>query len=170
MILTPETKKLVLFLGGIAAFAALLVVGADIFLRFVPTEQPAGAALPPVEQSPSAPHAPGASEPGRISKPGLRDNRPIIYTDAGFQPQEITVKRGDSLGCLISVTNASSQTVRVGVNPHASTGDPGANYDTLAPGEMGIYDVRYPGMSAITLHNHLNPAHEFRVIYGEGCK
>jgi len=49
-------------------------------------------------------------------------------------------------------------------------GDPGADYGAIAPGGSGLLDTRYPGFAEMTLHSHMTPAHEFTVVYGEGCK
>lgn len=170
--MTSNNKKLFLFFGAMFLFAAVLTVGAGFVLKKIPIDsRPAGA----VERDPVLPNIGGAegkpaSSISDIRDPAEMDNRPIIYAESGFSPGEITIKASDALGCVITARNKSNKIIKVGANPHAASGDPGANYGELAPGEVGIYDVRYPGLTEITLHNHFNPAEKFKIIYGEGCK
>ena len=100
---------------------------------------------------------------------GAVNRRPITYTADGFTPKNVTISETDDIGCLITVINKSALAIRVGANPHDEKGDPGSDYGIINPGQTGIMDVRYTGLSELTLHNHFNPAHEFAVVYGEGC-
>lgn len=162
-----DRKTLVLFFGGAALFATVLVVSVNAILKSVPTPAPTPAsALPPIGDEP----APASEEAPlfRIKK-GAEDRRPIRYEGEGFTPSAVTIRNTDDLGCSISVQNRSSVTLIVGVSPHDPAGDPGANYGEIAPGETGVLDPRYAGLEQVTLHNHLHPAHEFTVVYGPGC-
>lgn len=160
---TFTSKQLILFFGGLALFTALLVFGMHTVLNFIP-------ASPSAAEPPSGASTPGSSE-NEVRTVNVADSDPrqITYTDLGFSPSTVTVKASDSLGCVITVRNKTNKVIHIGVSPHDPKGDPGANYGDLAPGEIGIYGVSYPGLTEVTLHNHLRPEHEFRVVYGEGC-
>lgn len=165
-----NNKKAVWFFGGLLAFAVILIAGTNITLKSVPAEEPATeTSLPPLDRTrENKPYEKGTEY--NIIGSEITDPRAVIYTDAGFAPPGTVIKANDAIGCLITVENHSSRRIRVGVNQHREAGDPGADYGELAPGETGIYDVRYPGFSEISLHNHFQPAQEFAVVYGEGCR
>lgn len=165
-----NNKKMIWFFGGLAAFAAVLIAGTNMILKSVPAEEPAAkTSLPPLDRTRKDDSDKKGTEYS-ITGSKIVDSRAIIYTDSGFAPPVTVIKADDAIGCLVTVENRSSRRVRVGVNPHRDAGDPGANYGELAPGTTGIYDVRYPGFSEISLHDHFNPAQEFAVVYGEGCR
>lgn len=172
--MAPKTKGLLILFAGLALFVLLLIFGTNALLKLVPSGAP----------PPSVPLAPVEDEQNDIDirlregeegtvyriQPGGEDRRPITYTASGFQPNAVTIRSTDDIGCLITIVNRSAAPLRVGVGPHAATGDPGADYGLLQPGETGVMDVRYPGLGEIVLHNHMNSAHEFPVSYGEGCR
>ena len=165
-------KKLMLLFGGFGAFAVLLVVGVNFALKLVPvptsrTVLPQALPPPGNEESEIAPVEKG----GGVFhiQAGTRDHRPIRYTKEGFSPRAITIQASDDLGCLITVLNGADTPLRVGVSPHDTAGDPGANYGEIQPGKAGVLDTRYSGLTEVVLHNHLNPAHEIEVAYGSGC-
>lgn len=159
-----KTKRAIFFLGGIAAFALVLVVGVNVLLRRV---EPAYIPPPPAENEP--PPEENDEAEFRIQKEFL-DSRPVTYTLDGFSPQTLTIQEGDSAGCMISVLNRSDSAIKVGVSPHDPAGDPGADYGEISPGNTGILDVRYSGLAEISLHNHFRPEHGFTVTYGPGCE
>ena len=164
-------KKLLFFFGGLTIFAAALAVGVNfLLLRLTPQEECCGVILPAIQYGDTPPQNGSDGVETRIIVPRTADPRAVSYTVSGFEPHEVTVRSGDLLGCLITVVNRSTLGMRLGVNPHDPSGDPGANYGDLIPGQVGIYDVRYSGFDVILLHNHLNPAQEFRVRYGDGCR
>lgn len=169
---TPSNRKLAFLLGGLGFFAALLVFGTNAVLERIPTGPP----LPPPRLPPldagirfEGPN-PNAGPRTNIVDAEVTDPRQVTYGTGGFSPVEVTIQASDPVGCLITVINRSASTIRVGVNPHAASGDPGADYGELLPNERGIYDIRYPGLTEVILHNHARPAHEFKVIYGQGCR
>lgn len=165
-----NNKKMIWLFGGLAAFAAVLIAGTNIILKSVPAEEPAAkTSLPPLDRTREGDSYKKGTEYS-ITGSEIIDSRAVIYTDAGFAPPVTVIKTSDEIGCLITVENRSSRKIRVGVNPHRDAGDPGANYGELAPGTTGIYDVRYPGFSKISLHNHFSPAQGFAVVFGEGCR
>lgn len=168
--MNASAKKTAIFFSVLAAFVIILVTGANFLLKKVPSE--AGgpeklAPLAPVEIP--SPAAKDNTSGTSIISDIKTSNPEIIYKDDEFKPAEITIKASDPIGCLIVVTNKTNQIIRIGLSPHKESGDPGANYGTLAPGEQGIYDVRYPGLIDAGVHNHLKPGRELKVIYGEGC-
>ncbi|MEK7464781.1 MAG: hypothetical protein AAB591_00010 [Patescibacteria group bacterium] len=167
-----KKQKFVLFFVGLAGFAALLVLGTNAALKLVPPEEHSREpkTLPPIDATVriEAPDNSSSVRTNIIESPV--DSRPINYTATGFTPAELTVRASDPIGCIITVTNQTAQQIRVAVSPHAASGDPGVNYGELAPGETGIYDVLYPGLTEISLHNHLRPEQEMKIIYGEGCR
>lgn len=168
MSITP--KKLIIFFSGLAVFVVLMVAGANLALkRLVPEDRGERTPLPAIRDGQAPAEIPEGAT--KIVEPAtVADTRPIIYTAAGFEPAETTIKSSDAYGCLVSVVNRSAAKIKVGVGPHAAAGDPGSDYGELAPNEIGIYDVRYPGFEAVTLHNHFQPQQQFKVVYGEGCR
>ena len=158
--------------GGLVAFLVILVFGVNEILKHIPTKK---ASLPstsiPAAGNNLKIEAPNGTKDTKvqiIDRPP-DDPRVITYTEAGFSPNAITIKARDSMGCLISVKNATAKPLHVGVSPHNPAGDPGANYGNIAPNEDGILDVRYTGLTQITLHDHAKPQNQFTVTYGEGC-
>ncbi len=166
-----KNKKALLFFGGLAIFAVLLVVGVNFALKFVPVPPPVlPQSLPPLDNN-GAKVAPVEERGGvfRVQE-GTVDHRPIRYTAEGFSPRSITIQSSDDLGCLITVVNQSDVPLRVGVSPHDAPGDPGANYGEIQPGRAGVLDTRYSDLDGISLHSHSRPEHEFAVMYGVGCR
>src|SRR3989338_9895248 len=172
----PKTRNLLLLFGGLFLFAVFLIVGTNVLLRRIePAPAPPANPLPAIKRGEVKMRIEGpggAPDTGvRFIEPGaVADPRPVIYTEAGSAPGRVTVSATDAVGCLVTVINRSAAPLRVGVNPHSPAGDPGADYGAIAPGGSGLLDTRYPGFAEMTLHSHMTPAHEFTVVYGEGCK
>lgn len=170
-----DKKKIAIFFGSLTLVAAVLVFGTNYALKFIPAEEnmKQNTILPPPDVNINIENTQddGQSQDAPVFQiqSGAVDRRPIIYTSDGFAPKNVTIKQSDDIGCLITVVNKSPLAIRVGVNPHDEKGDPGVDYGILGPGGTGVMDVRYTGLDGLTLHDHLNPAHEFSVIYGEGC-
>ena len=163
-----KTRRLVLYFSALALAAGLLIFGTNAILKRVPVEERGPERRPLVPIGPAEAPADGGSRT-RFVEPGAVDRRPVTYTPAGFNPMVVIIRSADAVGCLITVINRTVTPLRVGVNPHAVSGDPGADYGELAPNEVGLYDVRYPGFTEISLHAHARPEHGFRVVYGQGC-
>ena len=172
-----DKKKIAIFFGILALVAAALIFGTNYALKLIPAEKEArrNATLPPpdvnrnMNMEDRRDSGQGRDAPAFKIQSGAVDRRPIIYTANGFAPKSLTISDTGDIGCLITVVNKSALAIRVGVNPHDEKGDPGSDYGIINPGQTGIMDVRYTGLSELTLHNHFNPAHEFAVVYGEGC-
>lgn len=169
------------FVIGLTLGAVVIVAGTILALRQVVPPPSSPVELPPLpEVAPAGgtirvepPGGSGLTPPGaplQIIEPVEGDPNPIRYTGQGFAPIEKTIRLSDALGCLLTMVNDAREPLRVGVSPHADAGDPGADYGVILPGESQLLDVRYPGLSAIALHNHAIPAHSFRVTYGTGCQ
>lgn len=172
-----EPKKLAILFGGLTLLVVILILGTNALLERVPQTQPLeGSALPPIRTDTNIRiQAPGGTEGGREGpiyeiQSGALDDRPVMYTAVGFSPQELTIRAGDAIGCVITVTNRNAAPLRVRVGPHDPAGDPGADYGSITPGQTGILDVRYPGLQEIIMHSHDHPEHTFLVHYGEGCR
>lgn len=166
MVQNPETRKLVFFFAGMFLLALVLIAGASFALKFISRSEPAIPPAPPLE----IPADRGSATTKIIDASRSIDSRPVRYTDGGFAPTEITITALDAVGCLVTIENKTKNPLKVGVSPHRESGDPGANYRVIAPGESGVLDPRYPGLSQVSLHNHAVPIDGFRVTYGEGCK
>lgn len=173
-----EPKRLAILFGGLTLLVVILILGTNALLERVPHTQPSeGSPLPPIRRDTDIRiQAPGDKGPGRTKGPIYEiknsgvDDRPVTYTESGFTPAEFTIRSSDPIGCVITVTNKSVSSLRVRVGPHDPAGDPGADYGSIAPGQTGILDVRYPGLQEIILHSHDQPEQTFLVRYGEGCR
>ena len=76
----------------------------------------------------------------------------ITYKDEGFEPRNITVKKGTS----ITVKNESSRDAQFSSSEHPTHRDnPEMNLKTLAPGESDSYVATDVG--SWTYHDHLSP-------------
>lgn len=172
---TSGKKKIAIFFGILALAAAALIFGTNYLLKLIPAEggPKQNTFLPPpdvnINMEDTRDSGQGQDAPVFQIQSGAVDLRPIIYTANGFAPKSVTIRETDDIGCLITVVNKNVLAIRVGVSPHDEKGDPGVDYGILNPGETGIMDVRYTGLGELALHNHFNPAHEFSVVYGEGC-
>ncbi len=166
-------QKIFILLGGLALFAIMLVIGVNALLKSVPVgNQPkskTNAIAPP--GSTIRIEAPNGDPNAKVNilDTSPEDPRLVTYTENGFSPNAVTVKITDSVGCLVTIRNKTTRSVRVGVNPHNPAGDPGANYGEIAPNEDSIIDPRYTGLPGIILHDHAKPANELAVSYGAGC-
>lgn len=82
--------------------------------------------------------------------PAPGDRMAITYTDSGFEPQNLTVKKGT----VITLTNASSHNVQFSSNDHpAHTENTEMNMATLAPGESDSYTATKTGTWGF--HDHI---------------
>lgn len=113
--------------------------------------------------APSATATPAASPLSAVSGKSI-----VIYTDAGFSPSTLTVKKGDT----VTFTNTASDAMWVASNPHpihngypttggciASTFDACKN---IAPG--GSWSFKFDLVGAWKYHNHLNPGEGGTII------
>ncbi len=75
----------------------------------------------------------------------------ITFTDEGFSPATLTVKKGTK----VTVANKSSQSVQFSSDDHpAHTDDPELNMSVLAPGESGTFTAETVGTHGF--HDHID--------------
>lgn len=164
------SQKNIAILIGTLAIAAIVIFGVTyIALELIPDSPQINQTATTTDGiAPPSPNTPNDNT--RIFKTAPKDPRAVIYTTSGFSRSEVTMHITDTIGCLVTIENKTTSPLRVGVGPHNASGDPGANYGEILPGELGILDPRYPGLDDVSLHDHDRPSNEFRVIYGTGCK
>jgi plastocyanin len=74
----------------------------------------------------------------------------IVYTDSGFEPKELTAKKGDTL----RVVNESAESLEFSSDSHPTHRDnPELNMDALEPGESGMLALTKSGEWGF--HNHV---------------
>ena len=168
MSLSTLTKKTWWIIGALALFTLALVIGTDFVLRRIPPAPDRRNALPPPEDR--LPNPPNDGNTHFIDT-APHDPRAVIYTDAGFSTRSITIRASDPIGCAMTIRNETAKLVTIRVGPHNPHGeDPGFPYQPIAPKETSVLDVRYAGLSRVTIHDHAKPHFELTVNYGEGCR
>lgn len=174
MPMLPPGKTLAAFFGSLLALAAILVFATNWLLtRISPAPPTAPATILPSPDVDLRLESPaGNGDTSFTIQRGSIDPRPITYTEEkGFNPPRFEIRNDGPIGCLITVLNKSDARLRVGVDPHDPSGDPGADYGEIPPGGSALLDVRYPGLESVGLHNHLKPETSgLWVSYGEGCR
>lgn len=86
----------------------------------------------------------------------------ITFTDQGFTPREITVKKGTK----ITVVNSSNTDVQFSSDEHPTHRDnPEMNLKTLAPGESASYTAETVGTHPF--HDHIDESKTGTVIVTE---
>ncbi|HEX6415916.1 MAG TPA: cupredoxin domain-containing protein [Candidatus Saccharimonadales bacterium] len=121
----------------IIIIAGVLIVGAaTAWMMLQPSQQ---ASAPPSTDS-STKQSPSAS--GKEVT--------VMYTDSGFEPKNVTAKKGDTL----RVVNESANGLQFSSDSHPTHRDnPELNMDTLEPGESGMLALTKAGEWGF--HNHL---------------
>lgn len=86
----------------------------------------------------------------------------MTYTDSGFSPSTLTIKKGDTA----TFTNTASDAMHVASNPHpvhnvypTNGGCVGSTFDScgnISPGRSWSFKFDIVGMWGY--HNHLNPS------------
>lgn len=106
---------------------------------------------------PGQPNASSEAPAGAAYNPSLQVN----YTDQGFVPKTITIKRGETVRFM---NQASTGYMWVGSDPHPSHTDyPG--FDQKAVGQKGdIYEFTFSNPGTWGYHNHLDPSMTGTVI------
>lgn len=95
--------------------------------------------------------SPNVAQTSDQDAPAPSDRMAITYTNAGFEPHDITVKKGT----VITVTNSSSHSVQFSSNDHpAHTENTEMNMATLAPGESDSYTASRTGTWGF--HDHID--------------
>jgi len=99
----------------------------------------------------SNPNAPKIvdSEPNSAQTSG--DNATITFTDDGFNPETLTVKKGTT----VTVINNASRSVKFSSADHPTHREnPELNMETLEPGEQGTFTPTTIGTHGF--HDHLD--------------
>lgn len=155
-------RQLLFFFAIIAVSMALFIVGANFFLYWaIDVESPSETNLPEF-----------IPENGiKIKSPDEAELTPtVIYENGIFRPKRVIRDGTGTIGCVVILVNRAPNSLRVGINPHSPFGDPGPNYEPIAPGDKLIFDPRFPGITELTFHNHDNPEEEFTVELGAQCQ
>lgn len=162
------TRKTWFIIGALGVFVAVLIVGTDILLRRIPPVTEHTDTLPPPGDQRSSPPTDGNTH---FINAIPSDPRMVTYTATGFSVPVITIRARDAIGCAMTITNTTNISVTFGIGPHNAKGkDPGFPYQPVMPGETAVLDVRYAGISSVTLHDHARPQFELTIRYGEGCR
>ncbi|HOX40930.1 MAG TPA: cupredoxin domain-containing protein [bacterium] len=141
----PRKKSLLpLILGSLAIIlASVAVISAKI-----PDQAPPN--IPAIEENKDSEIN---TEEGSQDESTAPKEYMISFTDSGFSPSEITIKKGDT----ISFINNSEMQMWVASAPHPQHTDY-PEFDTkkgYAPGEM--YSFKFEKAGTWRYHDHLNP-------------
>ena len=91
------------------------------------------------------------SERANDAAPTPSERMMITYKDSGFEPSDLTVKKGT----VVTVKNESGHTMQFASNDHPAHRDnPEMNIKTLAPGESDSYTATAVGTWGF--HNHFD--------------
>jgi plastocyanin len=103
-----------------------------------------------------------ASSSGQQQTPAQGQQNTVTYTDSGFSPKTLNVKKGDWVVFL----NQASDAVRVASNPHpihngypTTGGCVSSTFDScsnIAPGQS--WSFKFDLIGTWGYHNHLNPS------------
>ena len=125
--------------------AALAIAG---LIVFVLNSQPDTA---PNSDNNQADTPTGSSERDNEVAPNPSERMMITYTDSGFEPSDLIVKKGT----VVTVKNESGHTMQFASNDHPAHRDnPEMNIKTLAPGESDSYTATAVGTWGF--HNHFD--------------
>jgi len=101
------------------------------------------------------------ADPSNVSDSSANDEQAVTYTDAGFSPRILTVKKGTT----VSFKNTSSRPMRVASDPHPTHdkyptkgGCVGSTFDvcnTIAPSQS--WSFTFDAVGTWGYHNHVNP-------------
>ena len=97
-----------------------------------------------------------------LNRPRVSDKNVVSYTDSGFSPNILTIKKGD----VVTFTNTASDAMRVASNPHpihngypTTGGCVSSTFDScsdISPGQTWTFKFDIVGKWGF--HNHLNPS------------
>ncbi len=92
------------------------------------------------------------SQPAELNQPPVSAQNTVTYTDSGFSPSTLTIKKGDA----VTFKNMTSGSMWIASSPHpAHTDYP--EFDakrTMAPGET--YQFTFTKTGSWKYHNHVN--------------
>ena len=125
--------------------AALAIAGLVVFVL---SSQPKQA---PNSANNQAETPTGSTERDNEVAPNPSERMTITFTDSGFEPSELTVKKGT----VITIKNESSRGVEFSSDDHPAHRDnTEMNMNTLAPGESGSYTATAVGEWGY--HDHID--------------
>lgn len=111
---------------------------------------------------------PAAQNPAGTSPTTQAAENVVTYTDSGWSPSSITIRKGDT----VIFKNTASDAMRVASNPHpVHTGYPttggcvGSTFDScanIAPGSSWSFTFDFVGSWGY--HNHMNPSEMGTVV------
>ena len=97
-----------------------------------------------------------------LNQPAVSDKNVVTYTDSGFSPNILNIKKGD----VVTFTNTASDAMRVASNPHpihngypTTGGCVSSTFDScsdISPGQTWTFKFDIVGKWGY--HNHLNPS------------
>lgn len=124
---------------------ALLAVACLVVYALQASGQPTD-----LEQS-KADQTTDSSQTSEEAAPNPSERMTITFRDSGFEPRELTVKRGT----VITVKNESSTRVQFSSDDHPTHRDNSEmNLDVLSPGEAGSYTASTVGTWGY--HDHID--------------
>lgn len=136
----------------IAVIAVVLVGGYFLFFRGV--SQPTPSVEPSIQQQPS-------QQPPASQAPVVKENV-VIYTDSGFSPNTLTIKKGDT----VIFRNQSSQSMWTASAVHpthrgypTTGGCIGSTFDACSGVQPGdSWSFKFDIQGNWKYHNHLSPS------------
>lgn len=97
-------------------------------------------------------------------------NGTVIYTDAGFEPREVTLKMGAGFGCVVNLVNRGAGGLKIGISPHDPQKDPGPDWPVIEPGKNFLFDPRFSGILLLRIHDHSHSEREFAIHFSKSCQ
>lgn len=154
----------------IAIFVIVLLGGVILWVFISP---PGG--LKPASLSPKASEdvstAPAPLPSGRATRVSEGDTTKlplVIFSEAGFSPEVIKVKEGDSgVDCLVAVFNKTSAPLTLGLGTYDSNAT--SPYSPVPSGGNMIIDPRFR-VPEVVFHNRAKPDQKFSVVLEGLCK
>jgi plastocyanin len=150
----PSQSKAPLVIGIIVLLAVLGGIGV-FALNSQQTKAPSSA-------SNQSEVTTGSTEADNQAAPNPSERMTITFTDEGFSPEEITVKKGT----VVTVKNESSKMVQFSSDEHPSHRDnTEMNLMTLSPGETDSYTATAVG--TWKYHDHIDESKTGTVVVTE---
>jgi len=154
---------------GIAALITAIVIGILIAVWRYKPSLPENIAKTETE-SPSAMPTESSGPIVTVTQDNELPSSLIRFSETqGFIPEKLTLAQdAKGTGCLLVISNDSSQKLIVRVSPYTPEDNRGVRYDPIPPHSTSIIDARY-NMSDISLHNRENPTQEFSLHFDKSC-
>jgi plastocyanin len=135
---------------GIIAAICIILLGAWAYMMAQPATERA-AQTPAVDSNQTTAETSAPAEEGTQPTAETSSAATITYTDDGFTPSTLTVKKNS----VITVTNKSSKNVMFSSADHPTHQEqPELNMKTLKPGESGTITITKAGIWGY--HDHID--------------